>query len=430
MTAASFTANLAAYLLQTTLLLAAGLLLPPLFGLRDPQVRLRYWRALLVFALALPFAGLLAGSKTAAGVSITSQMAEGMDLVVTAGSKTFAPWPWVLALLAGVVLARLAWILTGLVALARLRNRSPVLDPLPLALSESLRDLGVKAEIRVTDRLGSPLTFGRRSPVILLPKGIEAMDAQVQRCIALHELIHVKRGDWLAVLIEEGIRGVLWFHPAVWLVLDRIALCREQVVDREVVRLTHQRKPYMNTLAAMARLRQSAAAVAILPFFHRSHLLQRLALLTQEVSMSKFRLGLAVAGSAFALLLAGAVAAGAFPLLAGDDHPPAAKLVVPGSSNDDILSMGSIKAPKVIKQVNPVYPEEAREKGLGGRVVLEIVINKKGEATQVKIVTSANEIFNASAIEAVSQWRYEIPRRDGKPVNVRWIITINFTATK
>jgi len=48
--------------------------------------------------------------------------------------------------------------------------------------------------------------------------------------------------------------------------------------------------------------------------------------------------------------------------------------------------MGSIEAPKLIKKVDPVYPEEARKKGLECRVVLEVVINKKGETTQIKIL--------------------------------------------
>jgi protein TonB len=92
--------------------------------------------------------------------------------------------------------------------------------------------------------------------------------------------------------------------------------------------------------------------------------------------------------------------------------------------------MGSIGAPKLITQVNPVYPEEARKKGLKCRVVLETVINPKGEPTQIEVLKSDNEIFNASAKEAVAQWRYEIPMHDGKAVSVRWIITINYIATQ
>ncbi len=430
MSAASFTANLAAYLLQTTLLLSAGLLLPWLFGMRDPHVRLRYWYALLSFSLLVPFVWLAARPTAASSGSFTGRLAGGMEVQVHLGPAPLSPWVWVLVVLAAGAAARAIWLLGGLVLLERLRRRSRALPSVPQAFAEASTALSVHAEFRLSPSVRTPLTFGWVRPVVLLPEEVTGMSPEAQRCIALHELLHVRRRDWLAILLEESLRSLLWFHPALWLVLDRVALSREQSVDREVVRITEARRTYMSTLSAMARTRQGAAAMAILPFFHRSHLLQRLALLTQEVSMSKFRLGLAAAGSAFALLLAGAVAAGAFPLLVGGDQTHAAKLAVSGYSTDDILPMGSIKAPKLLNQVNPVYPEEARKKGLKGRVVLETVINKKGETTQLKVLMSDNEIFNASAMEAVSQWRYESPRRDGKPVNVRWIITINFIATK
>lgn len=423
-------ANLCAYVLQTTLFLGVGLVLPALFRLFDPSVRLKYWRGLLVLSLAFPLLGLMAQQTHKGGTAMTGVIAGGMEMVVTPGARIFSPWPWLLGTLAVVAIGRLLWVLAGLAALGRLRRRAVPLCPVPGVFSVAERRLDVRAEFRVSTDVHSPLTYGWRHPVVLLPEGIEAMEVEAQRCIALHELLHVKRADWPVIVAEETLRALLWFHPAVWLVLDRISLSREQVVDREVVRLTHERKPYMNTLAAMARLRQSAAAVAFLPFFHKSHLLQRLALLTKEVTMSKFRLGLAVTGSAFALLLAGAVAAGAFPLLSGGDPTPAAKPTGTALPVDGIYPMGSIETPKLIKQVNPVYPEEARQKGLNARVVLEVVINPKGEPTQIKVLKTENEIFNASAVDAVSQWRYESPMHDGKPVSVRWIIHINFTATK
>jgi len=556
--AASFTANLAAYLLQTTLLLAAGLPLPRLFGMRDPHIRLRYWYALLSFSLLVPFVWLAGRPPAASSGSFTGRLAGGMEVQVHAGLASLSPWVWVPVALAAGAAARALWLLGGLVLLERLRRRSRVLDPVPQAFHEASDVLLVDAEFRTSPSVSTPLTFGWARPVVLLSEAVTEMSPEAQRCIALHELLHVRRRDWLAILLEESLRSVLWFHPALWLVLDRVALSREQSVDMEVVRITEARRTYMSTLSAMARTRHGAAAVAILPFFHRSHLLQRLALLTKEVSMSKFRLGLTVAGSLAVLLFAGVIAMKAFPLMGQPGSIPTGRTAARGSaasgqsvepsiyelgtkgllepkllnkdevkfarppgappktietlvvlglvideqgvpteikvlkSGNEVLStatidavsrwrwepammngkpvsirwtvtvlwgdkeatqqgdgstgglaapvaanpeggiypMGSIEAPKLITQVNPVYPEEARQKGLKGRVVLEIVINPKGETTQVKIVKSDNEIFNASAKEAVAQWRYESPMHDGKPVSVRWIITINYVPTK
>lgn len=240
----------------------------------------------------------------------------------------------------------------------------------------------------------------------------------------------MKRRHWLATLAEEALRSLLWFHPAVWLVLDRIALAREQVVDLQVVRLTEERRTYMETLAAMARRRQDAAAVAFLPFFHRSHLLQRLALLTQEVSMSRRRLRITVAALTVALLLTAALAARAFPLLQEPQQDPL-QGVHEGSLPEEppVYGMGNpqIRPPKLIEQVNPVYPEEAKEKGIQGRVVLSVTIDERGQVVRPKVLQSVDPTLSVAAIEAVSQWRFETPMLEGQPVRVRWVITINFS---
>src|SRR5690606_36471916 len=88
---------------------------------------------------------------------------------------------------------------------------------------------------------------------------------------------------------EEAIRALLWFHPAVWMLLARIALSREQVVDREVVRRTGSSRAYLEALQAVAS-RSWQAAVPGLPFFHRGHLRERVAHLCKEVPMSRPRI--------------------------------------------------------------------------------------------------------------------------------------------
>jgi TonB family protein len=433
MSAAAFTANLAAYLLQTTLLLAAGLLLPRLFGIRDPQVRLRYWYALMAFSLVLPFACLLEVRSESAGGAVTGALLGGLEVVVRPGDHGRSPWLWLPAVLAAVAAARMLWTLGGLVMLERLRRRSRALQPLPPALREASDSIPADAEFRTSPAVGTPLTFGWIRPVILLPEGVTEMRPEEQRCIALHELLHVRRRDWPAILLEESLRSLLWFHPALWLVLDRVALSREQSVDLEVVRITEARRTYMCTLSAMARTRQSAAAVAILPFFHRSHLLQRLALLTKEVSMSRLRLAFAAAGCATALLLCGAVASRAFPLLGQDGAPGAAAQVKgadaakpPAPGSKTYTTEDGVKEPKILTKVPPAYPQEMRDKGIQGVVVIEAVIDEEGKPWSLTVVKSDNEGFNASALEAVKQWRWEPPTLNGKPVSLRWTLTLNF----
>ena len=108
------------------------------------------------------------------------------------------------------------------------------------------------AALYVSDRVSGPITFGLLRPVIVFPPSVSAMPAHVQEAIAYHELLHVRRRDWLHEILEEAVRSVLWFHPAIWWLIGRIRLAREQVVDQAAIRLTDSRERYVESLLAVA----------------------------------------------------------------------------------------------------------------------------------------------------------------------------------
>jgi len=57
----------------------------------------------------------------------------------------------------------------------------------------------------------------------------------------------------LFIVVEEILRSLYWFHPAVWWALSRIHLSREQVVDCEVLRVTGERQLTWNPCSASRR---------------------------------------------------------------------------------------------------------------------------------------------------------------------------------
>ena len=81
--------------------------------------------------------------------------------------------------------------------------------------------------------------------------------------------------------------------------------------------------------------------------------------------------------------------------------------------------------PKIIKKVNPVYPEAARKAGVQGIVLIEAKINEKGDVVAVKVLKSIPELDQA-AIDAVKQWKYEPVIVEGKAVGVVFTVTIKF----
>ena len=140
------------------------------------------------------------------------------------------------------------------------------------------------------------------------------MPAHVQEAIACHELLHVQRRDWLYELLEAAVVTVLWFHPAIWWLIGRIRLAREQVVDEATIRLTDSRERYVESLLAVARARLLPSFSPASPFLRRHLLKKRVARILQERTMTTRRLIFSLTASAAALALAAAFAVRSFPL--------------------------------------------------------------------------------------------------------------------
>ena len=77
--------------------------------------------------------------------------------------------------------------------------------------------------------------------------------------------------------------------------------------------------------------------------------------------------------------------------------------------------------------VNVRYPEEAREKGIQGTVVVSFVIDKEGNVTEPKIVRSLEDEIDQEAIRVVNAMPKWTPGKEkGKPVRVKYTVPIRF----
>jgi len=86
-------------------------------------------------------------------------------------------------------------------------------------------------------------------------------------------------------------------------------------------------------------------------------------------------------------------------------------------------------APKLIKSVTPVYPEEARKKGIQGVVILEAKIDESGRVADIMVLRSVPELDEA-AIDAVRQWIYEPLVIKGKAMKAVFTLTVKFALDK
>jgi len=148
--------------------------------------------------------------------------------------------------------------------------------------------LAPRAEFRWSDEVQQPVTLGIRRPLVLLPRRFDELTVDAKRAVACHELLHIERRDWLWTVLEAHVRALFWFHPAVWWLIDRMQLLREQVIDCIVVERTSTRRDYMQALMIFAESRRPAVLSSA--FLRRRHLRSRLGQLVKENHMSIRRL--------------------------------------------------------------------------------------------------------------------------------------------
>jgi protein TonB len=81
--------------------------------------------------------------------------------------------------------------------------------------------------------------------------------------------------------------------------------------------------------------------------------------------------------------------------------------------------------PSVLKEVRPSYPIEAKEKRQEGAVVMDILIDDKGDVRQASIIDGPN-IFLKVALEAIKKFKFRPARVEGKSVAVKIRYTLRF----
>jgi len=91
-----------------------------------------------------------------------------------------------------------------------------------------------------------------------------------------------------------------------------------------------------------------------------------------------------------------------------------------------VRALGDIKPPRLIQRVDPIYPEEAKEAGLEGVVIVEATTGIYGRVQNVKVLRSI-PLLDQAAVDAVYQWIYEPFVLDGKRRGVIFTVTVTFT---
>jgi len=86
---------------------------------------------------------------------------------------------------------------------------------------------------------------------------------------------------------------------------------------------------------------------------------------------------------------------------------------------------GNVKPPRLISSPAPEYPQLAKAAKISGTVIIDAVIDEKGNVVEAHVISGPGLLIPA-ALKAITSWRYEPTYLDGEPIEVRMHVDVNF----
>jgi TonB family protein len=131
-----------------------------------------------------------------------------------------------------------------------------------------------RVEALLHGALPGPMTCGFVHPAIVLSREAQTWDeADLNRAI-VHEMEHVRRGDWMIHCLARVICAAYWFHPLVWIAWRRLALEAERSCDDAVLGRSDA-TDYADQLVGLARRLSVAAKSPLLAMANHADLAAR-----------------------------------------------------------------------------------------------------------------------------------------------------------
>jgi TonB family protein len=285
--------------------------------------------------------------------------------------------------------------------------------------------------------------------------------------VIAHEMAHIRRLDQLWILLANLLRAIHFFNPVAWVAVSRLSRTREQLCDEAVLgQGCISPREYGRSLVEILRLNVCGAAaddgLACL-IGRKEGLEMRLRQILSSVGHVRGAGPASRGRPRTAAVLVGLAAAAAFilPIAAvgcntsdtaaapavaqaetpSDSGQARAERVATTLAESSLRSMngiedgrnapryepdGPITEPTRLEATPPVYPAEAREQGIQGAVVLDTVIEADGTVSSVTPVEYPDPLLRDAAVDSVSWWRFKPATLDGRPVAVRYVVTVMF----
>jgi uncharacterized protein (TIGR03435 family) len=271
---------LAEWTFRSSILISAGALLLWALRIRDSSIRLAVWTAMLIGSLVMPVLMStlpplpLPSLATASSPAPLARLAESpvpaiQQSVTTPVAMTSRRSDDRVAREAGPLQNRLGRVasdtwLPGALLVFYVLGSSALLVRILAGLALSLRLLRRTAatgmaidgvDVRVSDRVSTPVTLGVLRPVIVLPVDWREWDATTLQSVLAHERSHATRRDPAVQLLSLIHRAALWHSPLSWLLHQRIVSAAEDASDDAAVTAAGGRTRYAEIVLAFMQRR-------------------------------------------------------------------------------------------------------------------------------------------------------------------------------
>lgn len=177
-------------------------------------------------------------------------------------------------------------ILTGLVYVEKLRRESTLLQN---SWSHRIQQIAIQLNINrlislaESSAIQAPVIIGHLKPMILIPIGMcSSLSTEQLETIFLHEIMHIRRKDYLVNLLQIIVEAIYFFNPFVWIVSGIMKREREHCCDDAVVQLHGSAKEYARALATLEELRLSKVGLALSLAENKNQLLSRIKRLMEK----------------------------------------------------------------------------------------------------------------------------------------------------
>lgn len=283
---------------------------------------------------------------------------------------------------------------------------------------EALRiTCGVRTKVRLglSDQVDSLVVLGWLKPVVMVPAAaLMHLPPEGLEALLAHELAHVRRGDFLANLMQSLAEALLFYHPAVWWLSRRIRQEREHCCDDAAVRTCGDPILYASALARLEELRiQPSLVPDLAPAASGGKLMSRIQrLLRPRIAHIN---PAPLAALLPALLLVGALGAASLRATAADGPTPPSQPVE--------MKFNQIRIKH--QPDPPAYPAEAKAARIQGTVVVVLTIDTAGLVTEAKAISGPPEL-QTCAVDYAKGWTFEPAKVKGKVVPARFKLTMPF----